>query len=509
VDPRPTKRRLRIGDAPCFHEIRPGRGFSLPPEAADTLVTGVCLDSRRVQPGDVYAALPGGNTHGAKFAIAAASAGAAAVLTDDAGLADAARSGLPVIVHPDPRGVLGALSAWVYDTAARDLQIIGITGTNGKTTMSMMLESALGALGRTTGVIGTTGIHIGDQSLPSARTTPESPDVHALLAVMSERGVQTVAMEVSSHALALGRVDGVVFDAAVFTNLSQDHLDFHVDMSNYFATKSELFTPERAARAVICSDGDWGRRLSDTVSIPTTTYAINGSADWNLASAAAHSDGSWKAVAAGPGGMRADLGSSMVGSFNQANALGALVALVVLGYDATTSARGISKCSGVPGRMQLIAAQDFSAIVDYAHTPDAVERAIGAVREFCQGRITVVLGCGGDRDHEKRPLMGKVAAEGADRVIVTDDNPRSEDPAVIRHAVLTGARSVEEPGEIMEMGDRRTAIATAVRLVSPSDCLLVLGKGHETGQEIAGRTTPFDDRDEVAHAVSEREAQSP
>lgn len=501
MDPRPKKRRLRIGDAPCFRDV------SLAPETADTWVTGVCLDSRRVQPGDVYAALPGGTTHGANFAVDTARAGAVAVLTDETGVQLAMSSGLPVIVHPDPRGVLGSLSAWLYDTAVRDLQIIGITGTNGKTTMSMMLETALVSLGRATGVIGTTGIHIGDRTLPSARTTPESPDVHALLAVMAEEGVQAVAMEVSSHALTLGRVDGVGFDAAVFTNLTQDHLDFHADMHDYFAAKSELFTPERSARAVICSDDEWGQQLRDVAQIPTTTYAINGPADWTLASSATASDGSWRAVAKGPGDTRVGLTSAMVGSFNQANALGALATLVGLGYDPGAVADGISRCLGVPGRMQSIAARDFTVIVDYAHTPDAVERAIRAVREFSQGSITVILGCGGDRDQDKRPLMGRVAAEGADLVIVTDDNPRSEDPAVIRDAVLAGSHSAHAPGDVMEIGDRREAINTAVRLASRDDCVLVLGKGHETGQEVAGEITPFDDRDEAALAIAKREGQ--
>jgi UDP-N-acetylmuramoyl-L-alanyl-D-glutamate--2,6-diaminopimelate ligase len=476
------------------------------PDGPPEYVTGVTLDSRRVRPGDLYAALPGFTTHGARFAEMAQAAGAAAILTDRSGadLIGATRSiELPVLVVADPRGVLGAVSAWVYGDPAEALATTGITGTNGKTTVSYLLDAALRAGGHTTGVIGTVATHIGDEVLPATRTTPEAPDLHALLAVMRQRGASAVTLEVSSHALELGRVDGVHFDLAVFTNLTQDHLDFHGSMESYYAAKAQLFTSERAAAGLVCVDDVWGRRLAEGAAIPVRTYSLGSAADWTVTDVAHRDQGTTTYVAHGPG-VEVPARVGLPGMFNVANALAALASAVHHGVDAHVAATAIGDCAGVPGRMERVrAGQDFLVLVDYAHTPDAVGRAIAAGREAVTGDVIVVLGCGGDRDRDKRPIMGEVAARAADVLIITDDNPRAEPPSLIRAAIMEGARRVPsvDRAVLHDEGDRRDAIIRAVRSAGPSDCVLLLGKGHEQGQEAAGVVTPFDDRLVVREAL--------
>ena len=321
------------------------------PDGPPEHVTGVTLDSRRVRPGDLYAALPGFTTHGARFAEMAQAAGAAAILTDPSGaeLIGAARGvELPVLVVDDPRGVLGAVSAWVYGDPAGALATTGITGTNGKTTVSYLLDAALRAGGHTTGVIGTVATHIGDEVLPATRTTPEAPDLHALLAVMRERGASAVTMEVSSHALELGRVDGVHFDLAVFTNLTQDHLDFHGTMEAYFAAKAQLFTADRAAAGLVCVDDEWGRRLADGAAIPVTTYALGAPADWTVTDVAHGDQGTTTYIARGPG-VEVPARVGLPGMFNVANALAALAAAVHHGVDAARCRDGDRRLRGRPG----------------------------------------------------------------------------------------------------------------------------------------------------------------
>ena len=476
-----------------------------------TVVTGVTHDSRAVLPGDLYAALPGFRTHGAEFVHDAVAAGAVAVLTDAAGADRSRDAGVPVLVVDDPRGVLGAVASSVYGDPSHDLLVVGVTGTNGKTTTSFLVDAGFRAAEHLTGLIGTVGTRIGDEAVPTVRTTPEATDVHALLAVMRERGVTAVTMEVSSHALRLGRVDGVRFDVAGFTNLSPDHLDFHTDMEDYFDAKASLFVPERVDRAVVCVDDAWGVRIAEHAvaqGLPLATYALAADAetavDWYV-------DG----VVTVPGGtvMRAHgpevddvpLEVRLPGEFNAANALGALALLVAAGVDPHVAADGIAACEGVPGRMERVPDPDLArgllALVDYAHTPDAVARAVAAARVGSRGDVIVVVGAGGDRDPHKRPAMGEAAALGADVVVVTDDNPRSEEPAAIRAAVIDGVRRVADV-ELVEAADRRQAITLAVAVARPGDVLLVLGKGHEQGQEIAGVVTPFDDRAVLAEALA-------
>lgn len=467
-------------------------------------VTGITLDSRAVQPGDIFAALPGALTHGASYSAQAASRGAAAVFTDPAGRADAEATGLAVIVVENPRRHLGALSAWTYGNPATKLKIIGITGTNGKTTITYLLEAAFSRLGVLNGVIGTTGTHIGDEHIESVRTTPESPDLHATLALMVERGVQVVAMEISSHSLVLGRVDGMRVDVACFTHLSWDHIDFHLDMESYYRAKASLFTPDRAISAVIGTDDSWGTRLAHECAVPFVTVARQ-HADWIVTSVDTGSDGQQRVMVDGPSGaLTFDL--SLSGDFNVLNALGAAACVERLGYDVATAVQAFSDVQ-VPGRMERVdRGQSFLALVDYAHSPDAIRRVLESVQSTVSGRIIVVLGCGGDRDREKRPGMGAAAVKGADVVIVTDDNPRSEVPAAIRAALLDGINSagLVRANDVREIADRALAIMTAVTLAEAGDVVLVLGKGHEQGQEIAGVVHDFDDRVVLAVALEGR-----
>ena len=482
------------------------------PDASGTAVRGCTLDSRAVRPGDLYAALPGARAHGADFAPGAAAAGAAAVLTDPAGTARAQATGLPVLVADDPRRVLGAVSAEVYGRPGDAMTLLGVTGTNGKTTTAFLLEAGLRAAGQLPGLVGTVLTRVGEQVAASVRTTPEAPDLQGLLAAMREQGVTAVAMEVSSHALVLGRVDGLVFDVAAFTNLSQDHLDFHADMADYEAAKAQLFTPERSRHGLVNVADPAGRRLAQARRVPTSTYAVAdggvataggaapaGAADFRAHDVVLRPEGSTFRLV-GPG-VDVPARVRLPGAFNVANAVAALGTLVLAGVDVAAAVRGVGELPGVPGRMERVeAGQPFLALVDYAHTPEAVAELLRTVRDVTRGRVLVVLGCGGDRDRAKRPLMGRAAAQGADVAILTSDNPRSEDPGAILAEMAAGA-----PGALVEP-DRQAAIAQAVALARPGDAVVVAGKGHETGQEAAGVVHPFDDRDVLREVLSRVDA---
>lgn len=490
----PTPLSALSGSAGPLSELVPGPSGDLPE------VTGVTLSTFTVHPGDLYAALPGANAHGASYATKAAEAGAVALLTDEAGLGIARDAGvdLPAIVVPDPRAVLARVAATIYGTALPEgpgVRTFGITGTNGKTTTAYLLTSALQALGRTTGLIGTVETTIGQERVPSARTTPESPDLHALLRVMSDRGIDDCVMEVSSHALVLHRVDEVVYDIALFTNLSQDHLDFHDDMEDYFAAKASLFAPGRARAAVVCVDDAWGRRIAEACEIPCRTVSSDPAvpADFVITSV---DDQDF--VLSGEGGQLA-LRSGLAGAFNRTNTAMAAVALLLAGHDREAVVAAVRAKPRVPGRMEPVPAPEGvdaqalpRVVVDFAHTPDAVASAVAALRESTRGRLVALLGAGGSRDPGKRPDMGRAAADHADLVIVTDDNPRAEDPAAIREAVASGAR--EGRADVEVVPDRRVAVEHAVRAAGPGGVVALLGKGHETGQEIQGVVTPFDDR---------------
>lgn len=470
--------------------------LGLAADASDAFaVSGLSLDTRLVQEGDLFAALPGERTHGARFAAAAIDAGARAVLTDAAGASLIGDTQVPILVVEDPRARLGVLARLLYPGPRPTL--IGVTGTNGKTTTTHCIEAAAVDAGIATAIVGTLGVRFGALHAYSGRTTPEAPSLHATLASFAESGAGLAAMEVSSHALALHRVDGLRFAVALFLGLSQDHLDFHPTMDDYFATKARLFTEDLADRAIVSVDDSWGRRLVEQTSLPVTTFSTTDSADWTAS--AIHSDAAGHTrFTAHRHDIEVPVHLPMPGGFNVSNALAALAALHAIGVDPRDAAPGLAEVR-VPGRFEFVPNErGIAAYVDYAHTPDAVERVLAVARAATRGRLITVLGCGGDRDPAKRPLMGAAAARISDVVFVTDDNPRSEDPAAIRSQMLAGA-----PGSphVREVGDRADAIRQAVAAATLGDCVMVLGKGHETGQEIAGVVHPFDDREELGRAL--------
>ncbi|WP_442790379.1 UDP-N-acetylmuramoyl-L-alanyl-D-glutamate--2,6-diaminopimelate ligase [Nocardia sp. CDC153] len=512
-------------------ELTGARSAGTGTDLANIQVTGIEQRSNAVLPGDLFAGLAGEKAHGARFAHDAVERGAAAILTDPAGAELIGEIAVPVLIHDTPRAVLGELSSALYGDPSRKLRIVGITGTSGKTTTSYLVEAGLAAAGLRTALIGTIETRIGGVRVPSALTTPEAPQLHAMFALMVERGVDAVVMEVSSHALALGRVDGVSFAVGAFTNLSQDHLDFHSDFEDYFAAKRRLFIPDgpdpaaaprpsvAARRSVICVDDEWGRRLAseirddlaaaDETRLWTVATHAGAQADWTAGASTAGPGGTQEFTAAGPG-VNVDVRLRLPGAYNIANGLLAVAVCAAAGVDAETAAAALGDVD-VPGRMQRVdRGQEFLAVVDYAHKPAAIESVVATLRTWLaeqgEGRLAVVVGAGGDRDTAKRPLMGAAAARGSDLAIITDDNPRSEDPAAIRAAVLAGADQVPsaERGEVREVGDRAAAIKAAVDWARPGDVVLIAGKGHETGQEISGVKHPFDDREVLAAALSEK-----
>ena len=478
----------------------------------DQAVTGITVDSRLVRPGDVYVALPGRTDHGSRFAADAVRAGAVAILTDAQGGAIAAASGCPVIVVPDPRIAMAPVAARIYGDPSTKLTMLAVTGTNGKTTTSYLLDAALRAAGRHVGVIGTIGFSLDGEPLPVARTTvttPESPELQALLGLMAEGGADSCVMEVSSHAMVLHRADSIAFDVAAFTNFGRDHLDFHGDEESYFAAKASLFTPDHTRHAVVNVDDKHGRRLVDQIAaagvVACSTTSLRGSggsateADYTATTVALRPDGTPLVRLECPD-RRIEFQLALPGDFNIRNAVTALAMLDVLGVDLDAAAEGLSTAQ-VPGRMQRVdlGADAPTVFVDFAHTPQAVTAALGAVGG---SRRVVVLGCGGDRDPDKRAPMGAAAAANADLVIVTDDNPRIEDPAAIRRQILDGVRAEISKDQlstvVIDGGDRRSAIRTALQRSGPGDVIAVLGKGHESGQEIGGAIHPFNDIEVVA-----------
>jgi UDP-N-acetylmuramoyl-L-alanyl-D-glutamate--2,6-diaminopimelate ligase len=440
---------------------------------AATEVTAVTHDSRAVGPGALFCCVPGERADGHDFAPDAVAAGATALLCERP-----LELGVPQVLVADVRAAMGPAAAALHGHPSAALPVVGVTGTNGKTTTTWLLRAVLEAAGRPTGLIGT---------LSGARTTPEAPDLQARLAELRDEGRRAVAMEVSSHALALHRVDGTRFAVAVFTNLGRDHLDFHESVEDYFAAKARLFAPELAEVAVVGLDDPHGRLLRDAARIPTRGYSLADVADLELGPRS--STGRWR-------GQRLEV--PLGGAFNVRNALAAATAALELGVDEATVAEGLRGAPPVPGRFEAVVPEaPFAAVVDYAHTPDALESLLGAARAVARpgGRLLVVFGCGGDRDRTKRPLMGEVAARLADLVVVTSDNPRSEDPATIAEAVRAGASG---PAAVATELDRRAAIATALASAGPGDVVVVAGKGHETTQDTGGTVVDFDDRAVVA-----------
>jgi UDP-N-acetylmuramoyl-L-alanyl-D-glutamate--2,6-diaminopimelate ligase len=439
-------------------------------------VAFITLDSRAVEPGTLFCCLTGQRQDGHRFATQAVAAGAVALLCERP--LDVA---VPQIVVDSVRPALAPLAATLYDYPSQAMTVIGITGTNGKTTTTQLLAAIMRAAGHETAALGT---------LSGVRTTPEAPVLQARLAELRRAGVTAIAMEVSSHALTQHRVDAVHFAAATFTNLSQDHLDYHHTMAEYFDAKARLFEPARTDLAVINRDDVWGRKLVDRLQqtgLPTETFSLDDVTDLRL-----DIDGSqWRWDGQ-------EMAVRLGGRFNISNALAAATSARALGIDGGAIREGLATVTSVPGRFERVdAGQPFTVLVDYAHTPDGLEQALVSARELAPGRLVVVFGCGGDRDREKRPLMGKVATALADLVVLTSDNPRSEDPDRIISDVKAGT---EGPAELVIDTDRARAISRALRSAGPGDVVIIAGKGHEKGQEIAGRTIPFDDA-EVARGV--------
>ena len=443
-------------------------------------VSGVTYRSGDVEPGWLFFAVPGERADGHDYAEEAVRRGAVAVVAERA-----LEAGVTRIVVPSVREAMGPMASEFYGRPADRLLMIGVTGTNGKTTTSYLLERILREAGMTPGVIGTTGIRIDGRPVGMDRTTPEAPDLHSLLARMVEEGVGAVAMEVSSHGLDQHRVGGARYRCAVFTNLSQDHLDYHGDLDAYFEAKARLFAPEMAEVAAINWDSPEGRRLAGR--IPTLTYGLDAEADLRAREVEVSSEGLR---------FRADgveVTARLRGAFNVHNCLAAVAAARQSAIPDRAAVRGIAALPGVPGRMEPVeAGQPFPILVDYAHTPDSVENVLRAARPLAERRVIVVLGCGGDRDRSKRPLMGEAATRLADLSVITSDNPRSEDPLAIIGEIEDGARRGD--GEYVIEPDRRAAIRLAIERARPGDVVVIAGKGHETGQEFADRTIPFDDR---------------
>jgi UDP-N-acetylmuramoyl-L-alanyl-D-glutamate--2,6-diaminopimelate ligase len=445
-------------------------------------VAGLTYRSDQVRPGWLFFCVPGTRVDGHDFAGAAVAAGATTVIAER-------RLELEVtqVVVASVRQAMGPVAAEFFGRPAERLTMVGVTGTNGKTTTTYLLEGILRQAGMTPGVIGTTGIRVDGRPIGLDRTTPEAPDLHRLLADMVADGVGGVAMEVSSHGLHQHRVGGITFDCAVFTNLSQDHLDYHGTLEDYFEAKRMLFTPAMAARAAVNHDVPEGRAMIHD-GVPTLTYGVREGADVRA-----------QGVRLGPGGLRftvdsVEVRSPLRGAFNVHNCLAARTAARQVGIDDHQAARGIATLDGVPGRMEPVdAGQPFQVLVDYAHTPDSLDNVLRAARPLADGhRVIAVFGCGGDRDRGKRPAMGEVATRLADHTVITSDNPRSEDPNEIIGHIEPGAR--RGGGAYQVEPDRRTAIRIALEAAGPGDVVVIAGKGHETGQELADRTIPFDDR---------------
>ena len=466
-------------------------------ELSKIIISGATHNDSEVMPGDLFVAIPGAKRHGAEFFESAKKRGAVAVLTDPSGAK--LIKDLPVLIVDNPRLISGRVSALLYSEPMRDINCIAITGTNGKTTVTTLLHQIFSAAHRECGLIGTVETRIGDEVIASKRTTPEATDLQALAAVMRERHMRHLVIEASSHALQLHRLEGAHFAIAGFTNLTQDHLDFHGDMESYFAAKAALFNFAVAELACINIDDPYGARLAASTEIPVLTISrSNPKAIWHFTQI----DSEAKRVQLkirGSGGILIETSTTLRGGYNFDNLLMAIAIAVESGVDPIDIAAIVPNISGAAGRLEEVSVgQNFNAFVDYAHTPDAVSNVLKSIKEFTSGRVIAVLGCGGDRDASKRPLMGKALIESSDIAVFTSDNPRSEEPSDILRQMVGGINVVNQSQVI---SDRASAIAYAVSVAEPGDTVAILGKGHELGQEIKGKVFDFDDRLVLAQAI--------
>ena len=463
----------------------------------DVTITGVASDSRSVEVGDIFLALPGERAHGSDFIEAALERGARAILTDESGRTNSSRS--PLLVVSNPRSICGPLADWFYGSPSRKVYVTGVTGTNGKTTTTHLIHQIWRSVGRDSGLVGTVGIKFNEQSFPTTHTTPESEVIQQTLAAMVEAGIKNVAMEASSHAIHQRRLSGTRFSSVGFTNLTQDHLDYHGNMESYYKAKRALFSFEYADQAFIVIDGEYGNRLATESEVPVQTLSITGKADWYIESLNPITSGYSLAIRSAAG-VLIEGEVRLVGEHNLENLLLAVSIASDSGVDPIDIANAMPSLTGAPGRLELVNIKaPFTALVDYAHTPDAVTRILQTLRTSHSGRLIAVLGCGGDRDRSKRPLMGKALNDGCDIPIFTSDNPRSEDPDAILKEMTEGL-ALQKSAQVIV--DRRDAIRSAVSMAGEGDVVIVLGKGHETGQEINGLLLPFDDREELKVAFS-------
>lgn len=478
-------------------------------------LTGITLATADLRPGDVFVAVRGVNRHGAEFSAAAAEKGAVAVVTDADGADLAEASGLPVILVDDPRAALGDLSAWVYSTGRDDdLPILfGTTGTNGKTSVSHILEGILGQLGATTGLSSTAERHIAGQIVVSRLTTPEAYEMHALLALMRERGVEAVAVEVSAQALSRRRVDGIVFDVAGFTNLTHDHLDDYADMREYFEAKLPLFLPDRSRRAVVCVDSEQGAEVVRRSQVPTVTVGTPAlasdpdaaaAADWVVEILDERQVGTEFRLTSRDGRSLTTM-VPVIGRHMAANAGLAIVMILEGGYswDRLVSALDGSRIEAyLPGRTELVSGETGPAVyVDFGHSPDAFEKTLSAVRRVTPGKVVMLFGADGDRDATKRHDMGRTAVNGSDILVITDHHPRHEDPDSIRATLIEGARLSRPDAEILEFSPPERAIIESVALVGDGDAILWAGPGHQDYRDIRGVRTPYSARELARRAL--------
>ena len=480
-----------------LHEVMSGA----PDTARDLEVTGLAYDDRLVATGTLFFCVPGFTRDGHEFAPQALARGAVALVVQrPLGLA------APELLVDDVRSAMAPAAARFYGDPTAQLRTIGVTGTNGKTTTAFLMRTILEAAGQPTGLLGTVKSVIGGQEHEVIRTTPEAIDLQRTFREMVDAGDAACAMEVSSHALALHRADAIHFAAAIFTNLTQDHLDFHESMEDYYLAKRRLFIDGKPEHAVINLDDPYGARLAAELA-DATTFALDAPADYRATDVNTGLHGSSFTIA-GPQG-RTDIRSPLPGAFNVYNVLGAFAAASALEIPVPTIAKALAAATNVPGRFEPVdEGQEFAVLVDYAHTPDSLENVLRAARAMTEARVLVVFGCGGDRDRGKRPLMGEIASRLADRVIVTSDNPRSEDPEAIIEEILAGTG--ESAGAHVDHNpDRREAITQAISGALPGDVVVIAGKGHEQGQEFAaGRKVPFDDV-AVAREVLQEAAGAP
>lgn len=475
----------------------------------DLFVTGVTMDSRDVQPGDLYVGLLGTNRHGAEFARQASERGAVAMLTDDTGLSAAGEAHLPVIVTDrEPREILGLVAATVYRTTDIAAPVFGVTGTNGKTSVVYVLAELMQAAGLTVGLSSTAERRVADSVLTSNLTSPEASELHGLLARMLEDDVTGIVLEVSAHATARHRIDGVNFDVVAFNNLSHDHLDDFGNIERYFQAKQRLFTPEHASRGVVVVDSPYGVRLAREAQIPVTRLATEygNDADWFLAVTKQSLDGV-SFVLQGPEGAHFRGSVPIFGGFMAENAALALIMLHEAGFSLEQVASGLENGRipvHIPGRLEEITAGGDGPrfFVDYGHTPGAFTAMLDALDEVVTGRIIFMFGADGDRDTTKREEMGRIAAAGSQVLIVCDYHPRTEDPAEIRAALIRGARQADR-AEIVEIADPKQAVRHAISLAGPGDVILYAGPGHEQFQEVNGQQLPYSARDEVRGALRE------